>query len=437
MPEIEEQLRTYGDAFERRLATPPDAPPRAVRRHRPRRILLAAATAGTLLIVVAVLLPDLLGDDRSGLTTDDPSASGSAVGVFTTTTDVVLLVSDGIDGATAIDLDTSLAGRRVIEGERAGDQPFTLTLTGDHLVVGWGEIYAAPLSGAESRKIDDATIHLPAAEPGEVWTITWDGGRIGAGDATLRRVRVDGTVVFSSDGSDADRLVPLLGVPGGLAVETPDGVAVWDADTGIVGPVLGPGPVSGVTSDGRRLAWCEATCETWHVAELDRTGPPTAPHASSRNQIALAPDGEHLAVLRPNGGEADLVVVDLVTRRRSVEATSLDQQGMLHWTRDGGQLFYVERSYQQPRTRIGVYTERDGSWEARTVPVGGGLAAISLDREEARSFFTYDLVDPGDCPAPGAAYPSGRSGVCSFHFSASRPRRRRPRGPRRREHPPI
>ncbi|HET6775794.1 MAG TPA: hypothetical protein VFH36_20955 [Acidimicrobiales bacterium] len=135
--------------------------------------------------------------------------------VATAYSDVVLLVSDGIDGVTAVDLDHRLAGRRVVEGERAGDQPFRLTLTGSHLVVGWGEIYAAPLSGASSTKIDDATIYLPAAEPGEVWTVTWDGGRVGEGQASVRRVRVDGTIGFSSDGFDTARLTPLLGVPGG------------------------------------------------------------------------------------------------------------------------------------------------------------------------------------------------------------------------------
>ncbi|MGH9235876.1 MAG: hypothetical protein ACRD0R_21365 [Acidimicrobiales bacterium] len=161
----------------------------------------------------------MLDDHGSQLATHGPSTSSGRDGVFSTATDVVLLVSDGIDGVTAVDLDHRFAGRRVVEGERAGDQPYRLTLTGSHLVVGWGEIYAAPLSGASSTRIDDATIYLPAAEPGEVWTVTWDGGRVGEGQASVRRVRVDGTIEFSSDGFDTARLTPLLGVPGGVAVQ--------------------------------------------------------------------------------------------------------------------------------------------------------------------------------------------------------------------------
>ena len=122
----------------------------------------------------------------------------------------MLLLSDGIDGVTAIDLDNRIAGRRVIPGERAGDQPYRITVTGDHVVVGWGEIYAQPLSGAQSAKIDDATTYVPAAESGEVWTVAWEGERVGLGPAVVRRVNVNGTVTFSSSAWDTGIMFPLL-----------------------------------------------------------------------------------------------------------------------------------------------------------------------------------------------------------------------------------
>lgn len=88
--------------------------------------------------------------DDPAVVSTTPDAGQARAGVFSTPTETVLLFSDGIDGATAIDLDRRVAGRRVIEGERAGDQSFRLTLTGEHLVVGWGEIHAAPLAGGTS-----------------------------------------------------------------------------------------------------------------------------------------------------------------------------------------------------------------------------------------------------------------------------------------------
>jgi hypothetical protein len=194
-------------------------------------------------------------------------------------------------------------------------------------------------------------------------------------------------------------------------------VAVWDASTGTVGSILGPAPAVGVASDGRRLAWYEATCGVTHIATLDRTGPPTAPHVSPGNQqLALSPDGEHLAVLRPTDGAVSLVLVDLSTGEESVEATMLGEYGELQWSRDSQQLFYTENSYLEPSTRIGRYAVANDKWEAETIPVGDGLAAIAIDPKQARTFLNDDYVDPAQCLGEGGTYPSGRDGVCTFRF---------------------
>ena len=253
--DIGDQLRRYGEALERHLGEGGDRQvvTAAPARRRSQLWLVAAAVLVIALGSATFIVTRLDGDDAVVSTT--PDSGDARTGVFSTPTDTVLLFSDGIDGATAIDLDRRIAGRRVIEGERAGDQSFRLTLTGDHLVVGWGEIYAAPLAGGASRKIADATIYVPASEPGEVWTLAWEGGRIGAGAATLQRVTVDGTVTFTSSEFDASVMHPVMGVPGGIAVDTPNGVAVWDADTGRTGPVLGPGPATAASSTCMSSRW--------------------------------------------------------------------------------------------------------------------------------------------------------------------------------------
>jgi hypothetical protein len=336
--------------------------------------------------------------------------------VFSTPTGVVLLLSDGVDGVTAVDLDRRIAGRRVIEGERAGDQPFRLTITADHLVVGWGEVYAAPLSGAPSVKIAEAAVYVPAAEPGQVWAITWDGGGIGRGQSRLQRVSVDGTEDFTTELFDTKGLMPLLGVPGGLVVQTADGVAIWQASTGELTQPTRSGPTSAVASDGRHLAWCETTCATTRILSLDRVGPPTAAHVSQgHQQLALSPDGRYLAVLRPRSGSAELALQDLTTGEERVVAEALDEHGALQWSADGSQLFYTENSYGGDRTRIGRYTTADGRWEARSIPLGSAVGGIAVSPRQARSFLAPQHVDPVDCPV-GGRYPSGRKGVCTFSF---------------------
>src|SRR5919106_3343148 len=97
-------------------------------------------------------------------------------------TGVLLLVDDGIDGLTAINLDRRLAGRSVVEGQRAGDEQYSMVKVGDRLVVGWGEPHSVDLTTREGISLGHATIFVPAAEPDRVWMIGYPGGRIGTGD---------------------------------------------------------------------------------------------------------------------------------------------------------------------------------------------------------------------------------------------------------------
>lgn len=420
MLDLKDQLRRYGAALERSLFEEPDPALQLAPAHRRWRTGFAVAAVVAVLAGTAGFLATR-GGDRDSVVTADPVVPGDLrrAGVFSTPTDTVLLFSDGIDGVTAVDLDGRLVGRRVIDGERAGDQPFRLTLTGDHLVVGWGEIYAAPLDGGPSKKIADATIYVPASEAAEVWTLTWDGGRVGAGSAVLRRVGTDGNTSYESDTFDPSTLEPVQGVPGGLLVNAPDGVAVWDAATETTGPVLGPGRAVSAASDGQIVAWCGDECEEIYTAPLERTGGPTAAHLGPGAQIGLSSDGATLAVLRSDGDAAGLTVTTpSAPNEGAVVADGLSASGVLSWSADGTQLFYVESSYEESTTRVGRFDVRSSRWEIETLPVGGGTAAITITPTQARSFFAENLVNESECPSAGGVYPSGRTGVCTFAFLA-------------------
>lgn len=403
MLEIEEQLRHYGRALEDELVgqTAPTANSRRHRhRHRPAMALAAV------LVVLAAVAAVLANRGNDGHT--DVATTTNTKGTFSTDTGVVLLFTDGIDGVAAVDLDTRIAGRRVIEGERAGDQAYRLTIAGNHVVVGWGEIYSQPLDGGPASKIADATIYLPASEYGQVWTVTWPGGGIGQGPATVRSVTATGDATATFPTLDTAAAFPLLGVPGGLAVRTTDGrLAIWDAATGTTGPPLGPGDPTAVASDGRQLAWCEGRCTTVHVAPLERTGPPPAPHVASGNHLAMTRDGKRLAFIRDD----DLVSRDLATGAESVVAENLPPYGSILWTDDGRQLFFAGR-----QGHLGRYVVATGRWEERDVPVGQTGGAVAVTPAQARSFFNPNLVPPDQCPGAGSSYPSGRKGVCSFRY---------------------
>jgi hypothetical protein len=420
--DVEEQLQRYGAALEAdllreadgRLPEPvaSDEPLAVVPRRRSRarrRALVGIATLVAVSVVVAVVVGT--GGGREHVASG-PTASS----VFGEPTHAVLLTSDGIDGVTAIDLDHRIAGRRVIEGERAGDQLYRITLTRSRLVVGWGAIYASPLDGGRSTKVADATQYLPAAEPGEVWTIDEDPVRSNTGNAVIQRVTTSGRVTFRTSSLDIRAAQPQLGVPGGLVVRTPDGTAVWDAATGTVGPTLGPffGPTA---SNGRSLAWCVNSCADLHVVPLAVTGPPTAPHGGSGSELAFSNDRRWLAYLRPVATDrTELVRRDLATGSETVVATGLPQYGSIAWSADSAQLFYSE-SYGQRGTLVGRYVPATGRWQQREVAVGDAVTGlVVLSPAQARSFFSRGLVAPAACPGAAGTFPSGRTGRCSFHF---------------------
>jgi len=82
--------------------------------------------------------------------------------VFGEPVGVVLIFDDGIDGVFAVDLDGRVGSRSVIEGQRAGDQPYRLTRVDGHFVVGWGTIYVADIATRVSAHLGEATIYVPA-----------------------------------------------------------------------------------------------------------------------------------------------------------------------------------------------------------------------------------------------------------------------------------
>lgn len=411
MPDVIEQLRRYGEAVERQATRgePLLAEPRD---HKRFRLVSLRAAAVCLILAVSVATFAARGQDESlvEVTGPDPRM------VFSQRTGTVLLFSDGLDGVLAIDLDSRIAGRRVVEGERAGDQQFRLTHTADALVVGWGEIYAAPLSGGPSRLIDEATIYFPAAEPGEVWTLDYPGGGIGSGSATLRRVDLSGDVLFASNEFETDRYEPLVGVPGGIAVATSDGIAIWNAETATIGGTYGSGRPASASSNGKQLAWCGDTCDDLRLVELPMAGGPTPQHVNAAAAApAFSPDGRQLAFLEPGGAGSNLIIKDIQTREQTSVATGLDQHGKVQWASDGRQLFYASDVPGQVLA-LGRYDAEAGTWEEEQILVSGGRGLVALDRSAANAFLPEQPGELRDCRAPGV-YPSGRSGPpCGFGF---------------------
>ena len=156
----------------------------------------------------------------------------------------VLVFDDGYDGVAAVDLDDRTVSRRAIGGQEAGDQPWRLTLSGNDLIVGWDGVYADPVNGGSSRLLGNGTISVPAADPGDVWLVTYPAGRVGPGPLTVEEVTTDDRTVVPATTLTSPPGYPIVGVPGGIAFQSSAGLALWDAATQKVSQTLGLEPAA-------------------------------------------------------------------------------------------------------------------------------------------------------------------------------------------------
>lgn len=339
----------------------------------------------------------------------DAAAAWADNGSFAAATDTVLLFDTGADSVHAVDLDEGVAARRTVAGQRPGDQPYRLWRTEDTLIVGWSEIHAVSLPTAQSRLLGEATIFVPAAEPGHVWLIDYADGRVGQGAATYRLVNLDGEVQAESPGVDRPSHFPARGVLGGLAMETEDGVAIWDTEAEKIVARFGKG--NGFVSDtaGRTLVWCEDNCARLYVTDLggdDRSFvPPEGHDVFDARSARLSPDGTLVAAIVADDGprhdESTGSVVILEPESGEVRSVTRPLQpppAYIAWSADGRQLFFSSYSYDASQTNVGRYVPDDGRVQLTTLPVGGALSFIPLDRDEANVFLEDAQPLPGRVP---------------------------------------
>jgi hypothetical protein len=286
--------------------------------------------------------PELAGTIESPIV-EEPDALPEG---FRDATGTVLLFDDGGDGALMVDLDTWERRRLELPGQRAGDQPFRLWKLGGWVVVGWEEVWAvAPGEPERARQLGEATVFLPDAEPDALWLIDYHGGGVGTGHSTWTLVDASGTAMAEVSSMPVG-LFPVRGVPGGLAVEAPNGTVVYDLEQDrLVDNPVGPDAwVADVTRD--RVVWCDDDpCKQLVLTDADATVVTTVGSGEEfhPNQVWLSPEGDRLAagVRVPVGGAVDL---RLRIYRVDDGALLADAQLMLgglygDWTADGRQFF--------------------------------------------------------------------------------------------------
>ena len=451
---VDERIRTAASDLQRRLDSVdvPTPPTTVTRRARGwPRALIAAALVVAVFVFLAPPAGDIDGqtDDVVGppdaspstVTTIAPTTTVPTMTVPSTTvtslppvlpsegplfgveTGVVLLFDDGIDGVLAIDPDKRLAARSVVEGQRAGDEPYSMVRVGDSLVVGWSEIFALDIATREPTSLGLATIFVPAAEPDRVWMIDWSGGRIGTGTLQVWQVTATGERVTEPASLDVDGS-PAFGIPGGLAIGHDQGLILWNAESGETSVLEGAGHGRVVDVAANEILWCTGDCTELHLTTLATLETQTYPVPRGFETFrvgfgapdAFSPDGLTLAVIVQSRVQPERAI--WILDRRTGEARVVSGVGgvvdYLAWAPDGRQLFATSWPHGF-RTIVWRYDLVLGQLQGAVLPFGGGLAAVVIDTANAGAYFGDELTDEARCRAP-SVQPSGRTGICTFGY---------------------
>jgi len=420
--EVTALLHHAADRFE--AAPPPPIETFAARARRRRSAQGLAAGAAVVIVVLISLIAAATtsGGHNTQVETRPPVGLAPAATVFGSATGDAVVFDDGGNGVATVDLDTRTVAVQAIVGQQAGDQPWRLTTSGSDLIVGWGNVYAAPLGGGPSRLLGAATVSLPAAEANDVWLATWAGGAIGQGTLSVSEVTTTGRVIVPPTVPGLGSDVPLVGIPHGLAFQSTQGLMLWDAATNAVTETLGSGEPEAGLPDGAQLAWCETDCTVLHVSNLVLDGemevsPPAGTTAFQAQTARFSPDGRYLAVVAVGPRASSFVVVDTVTGTSRIVADAVAARALVGWAPGGDRLFFASQPTSDPGVTLGSFTVANGKTQTAQIPVQleGNAAMVVVALSQAHGLLpTFVRTQEGCMEAELERVPLGA--ICGYRF---------------------
>lgn len=331
-------------------------------------------------------------------TTTTLAAQVPAAGpIFGEETGMVLLLDDGLEGLTAVDPDARRAARSPVTGQRPGDEPFSMVRIGDTLVVGWASIHAVDIASRQGLRLGYATVFVPSATEDNVWMVNYPGGSIGSGRPTVWQVNTAGETTIEPRELNSD-LIPLLGIEGGLALQTNRGIELWDVATGEIRRLAGDGGGFAHDISGDTLAWCSGACTTLNLTDTSSltTEELPAPAGMVFLNSGFSDDGRYLAAILADDFSFQGEAILLIDLEGGLETTILGEGAPVRfvaWAPDNDQLFATGYSYGEGTTPIWHYRISTGVLTTAVIPVGGAITPLIIDRSVAHEYFTADVED--------------------------------------------
>jgi WD40 repeat protein len=337
-------------------------------------------------------------EDPSETTTTTLAAQVPAEGpVFGEETGMVLLLDDGLEGLIAVDPDARRFASSPVEGQRAGDEEFSMVKVGERLVVGWANIHVVDIATRQGFSLGSATVFVPSAVDDNVWMVDYPGGSIGSGRPSVWQVNTTGETTIAPRELNSD-LIPVFGTDGGLALQSDLGIELWDVATGEVRDLAGDGPGFAHDVSGDTLAWCGGNCSTLNLTNTSSliTEELPAPAGMVFLDSGFSDDGRYLAAILADDFSFQGEAILLLDRETGME-TKLSGEGapvdFMGWAPDNDQLFATGYSYGRGVTPIWHYRISTGELTTAVIPVGGAITPVVIEGSLADEYFTSDVED--------------------------------------------
>ena len=345
-----------------------------------------------------------------------------------TTPDV--LVFDEAGGLLSVDVTTHVVRYDPIYGWKGGDPPFDSLRVDNDVVVGWGDVYAAPLSGAPAKKLGTG-VFVPAVEPGAVWLTSY--GKVQT--PTERLVDMNGRVIMEGptpiQSGSSSSVSAITGIPGGLVLQTPTGLDIWDARTARITRHLGTTAGSAAPAFGSLLAWCDQCNQSLELSDLasgvTRSIALKLDGASlDLSHFVFSPDGTQLAIptsldaAAPTGPTAKVLIVNVSTGQVTNQIDSRERYASIAWSPDS-QRIYITAMFgggeilvhdQRTKTTRDLGPAPGGADRYRLSTVITQDDAAQLPTPIAGTAATCPLIHPPTYPS---TYPKNGE-ACSYHY---------------------
>lgn len=341
---------------------------------------------------------------------------GPALGVES---EVILIFDDGLDGLLYVDPDRRIATRRT-EGLQRQSRRAQLDQVGDVLLVGGVVTEALSLSTRQTTRLPEASYHLIAPD-GSLWLVDVSPAAEVIPIPIVTNIGLDGEVLTPTRETPI-RGVPSAAVAGGLVIDTPQGLFLWDPDDDTVTELTADGGALVLGASGPQLAWCPHDCRTVFIENVaaDSTVEVPVPRelgAVDHTTTAWSPHGDELVVITT---EAVVRITDIATTPRVVVlveyAIGAGAPRVVAWDPSGEHVYFATDS---PRGRLTGVWRSDGSrlgTATATFPFSGvGGPLVVLDASQAGWLVGERLGAYDDCPAP-ATVQLPEPNVCSFRF---------------------